>query len=131
MSMWKICINDSEDLDFVLACLFSQAIDRKELNLWAEEVVKTSPIENIPSYIFELVDFEDSLLRLDEIIGFTPDTSLSKKDELAIYGIAFLRGVDVYDSPVTKSKAIQSLKESPEIYKRFKKFFPFIELPEL
>lgn len=127
--MWKIYINDSQDLDFVLTCLFCGVINLRELNLWAEEVVRTTELDIIPEYVFDLVYFDDSLLRLDDVIGFVPCGDLSDKDINALYGIAFARGVDVYDSPVTKKDALEALRKNPKILEKFKRFFPFVELP--
>ncbi|KLR97659.1 hypothetical protein M674_11595, partial [Neisseria gonorrhoeae SK708] len=37
----------------------------------------------------------------------------------------------VYDPPVSKEKALKALKKHPEIYQKFRHFFPFVELPPL
>ncbi|ENV6905406.1 hypothetical protein JT015_000447, partial [Neisseria gonorrhoeae] len=49
----------------------------------------------------------------------------------ALTGIAFLRGIDVYDPPISKEKALKALEKHPEIYQKFQHFFPFVELPPL
>lgn len=129
--MWRIYIDDCQDLDFVFACLFCQPIDLKEIKLWADEVIRTTAVENIPDYIFDLSEFNDSLLGLDELIGFVSHGDLSDKDIDSLYGIAFARGVDLYDSPVTRKEALRALKNNPKILDEFKRFFPFIKLPEI
>lgn len=129
--MWKIYEENNSDLNFALACIYCQAISINEFKKWVDIVISSISLNEIPDYMFDLCDFDQPLFHITNVIGFSPSNDLSKKDELSVYGIAFLRGVDVYDPPAPKSKAIQSLKESPEIYKRFRKFFPFIEIPEL
>jgi len=64
-------------------------------------------------------------------LNFVPNTDLSKDQDDALTGIAFLRGIDIYDPPVSKEKALKALKKHPEIYQRFQHFFPFVELPPL
>ncbi|QOG49541.1 hypothetical protein IBX82_01135 [Neisseria gonorrhoeae] len=128
--MWKIHKEDSDDLGFAIKCLFSQSIDLNEFKLWIEQVIRDMPIEDIPFYIFDLADFQwlDDLI---DIVGFVSENSLSKSQKNALTGIAFLRGIDVYDPPISKEKALKALKKHPEIYHKFKRFFPFVELPLL
>ncbi|QOG47650.1 hypothetical protein IBX81_01155 [Neisseria gonorrhoeae] len=128
--MWKIHKEDSDDLEFAIKCLFSQSIDLNEFKLWIEQVIRDMPIEDIPFYIFDLADFQ-SLYDLIDIVGFVSENSLSKSQKNALTGIAFLRGIDVYDPPVSKEKALKALEKYPEIYHKFKWFFPFVELPLL
>ena len=129
--MWKIIKEDSDDLEFAIKCLFSQSIDLNEFKLWIEQVIRDMPIEDIPFYIFDLADFDGGIGDIDNIVGFVSSYSLSKSKKNALTGIAFLRGIDVYDPPVSKEKALKALKKHPEIYHKFKRFFPFVELPLL
>ena len=129
--MWKIIKEDSDDLGFAIKCLFSQSIDLNEFKLWIEQVIRDMPIEDIPFYIFDLADLDEEIDNIYNIIGFVSSYSLSKLRRNALTGIAFLRGVDVYDPPVSKEKALKALKKHPEIYQRFQHFFPFVELPPL
>ncbi|ENS7761369.1 hypothetical protein H9P71_001203, partial [Neisseria gonorrhoeae] len=85
----------------------------------------------IPFYIFDLADFNGGIGDIDNIVGFVSSYSLSKSKKNALTGIAFLRGIDVYDPPISKEKALKALKKHPEIYHKFKRFFPFVELPLL
>ena len=62
------------------------------------------------------------------IIGFNPHSKLSVTQKNSLIGIAFLRGIDVYDSPVSKEQALQALAENPHILDEFRRFFPFIEI---
>ena len=89
------------------------------------------PIEDTPFYIFDLADFDEEIANIDNIVGFVSSYSLSKSKKDALTGIAFLRGIDVYDPPISKEKALKALKKHPEIYQRFQHFFPFVELPPL
>ena len=129
--MWKIIKEDSYDLGFAIKCLFSQSIDLNEFKLWIEQVIRDMPIEDIPFYIFDLADLDEEIDNIYNIIGFVSSYSLSKLRRNALTGIAFLRGIDVYDPPVSKEKALKTLKKHPEIYHKFKRFFPFVELPLL
>ncbi|UXX90225.1 hypothetical protein NDM80_01150 [Neisseria gonorrhoeae] len=129
--MWKIIKEDSDDLGFAIKCLFSQSIDLNEFKLWIEQVIRDMPIEDIPFYIFDLADFNGGIGDIDNIVGFVSSYSLSKSKKNALTGIAFLRGIDVYDPPVSKEKALKALKKHPEIYQKFRHFFPFVELPPL
>ncbi|HGO7716408.1 TPA: hypothetical protein ACLA39_001920 [Neisseria meningitidis] len=129
--MWKIIKEDSDDLGFAIKCLFSQSIDLNEFKLWIEQVIRDMPIEDIPFYIFDLADLDEEIDNIYNIIGFVSSYSLSKLRRNALTGIAFLRGIDVYDPPVSKEKALKALKKHPEIYQRFQHFFPFVELPPL
>ncbi|ADY99190.1 TPA: hypothetical protein ACFM5D_000516 [Neisseria meningitidis] len=129
--MWKIIKEDSDDLEFAIKCLFSQSIDLNEFKLWIEQVIRDMPIEDIPFYIFDLADLDEEIDNIYNIIGFVSSYSLSKLRRNALTGIAFLRGIDVYDPPVSKEKALKALEKYPEIYQKFQHFFPFVELPPL
>ena len=129
--MWKIIKDDSDDLGFAIICLFSQSIDLNEFKLWIEQVIRDMPIEDTPFYIFDLADFDEEIANIDNIVGFVSSYSLSKSKKDALTGIAFLRGIDVYDPPISKEKALKALKKHPEIDQRFQHFFPFVELPPL
>ena len=129
--MWKIIKEDSDDLGFAIKCLFSQSIDLNEFKLWIEQVIRDMPIEDIPFYIFDLADLDEEIDNIYNIIGFVSSYSLSKLRRNALTGIAFLRGIDVYDPPISKEKALKALEKYPEIYQKFQHFFPFIELPPL
>lgn len=119
----------SEDLGFVIDCLFSQAINLEEFRKWIEYVIEITSIEDIPLYIFDLVDFNDSKFKISNKIGFVPSSDLSE-EENALEGMAYLRGVDVYDPSNTRDEVILVLEKNPQILERFKVIFPFINLPD-
>lgn len=123
---FRIYKDNSEDLGFVLCCLYSDVIDLFEFKLWVEYVIETIAIEDIPLYMFDLLDFNGSSNEFYKIIEFSPGGNLSPNEDKALYGIAFLRGRDVYDSPVSKEEALKLLENNPSVLNWFKKNFPFI-----
>ena len=129
--MWKITKEQGQDLSFATYCLLSAAINSQEFKLWLEKVVLDIPADNTPFYIFDLIDFEGEVADIYNILNFVPNTDLSKDQDDALTGIAFLRGIDIYDPPVSKEKALKALEKHPEIYQRFQHFFPFVELTPL
>ena len=74
--MWKVTKNDSEDLAFALACLFSQAISLNEFKIWIVKVIEQLSYEETPLYLFKLLDFNESLFNIYNVVGFTPDEEL-------------------------------------------------------
>lgn len=126
-AMWKIEKENSQDLGFAIHCLFFNAIDMDEFKLWLQEVIKITPVDKIPYYFYDLVDFDEPLFHISNVIGFVPDSNLSPAQDNALTGIAYLRGVDIYDPPVSKEKALTALKKNPQIMKEFKRFFPFVK----
>ncbi|MCB1053709.1 MAG: hypothetical protein KDC71_24105, partial [Acidobacteria bacterium] len=111
---------------FVLACLFSNAIDLHEFKLWVDHIIAETPFENIPPYIFDLVDFNEALFHVYRVIGFVPGCNLNEKEEAAIYGIAIARGREVYDLPVPATKAMHCLSTCEHIQHSFQAVFPFL-----
>lgn len=128
--MWKISKGYSQDLGFAIDCLHSQAVNLDEFKLWLYRVIKEIPIDEIPLYIYDLVEIECSI-DIYKIMNFVPSGDLSQTQDDALTGIAFLRSVDVYDPPISKNKALKALEKHPEIYQRFQHFFPFVELPSV
>ncbi|HGO9212997.1 TPA: hypothetical protein ACLBIP_000349 [Neisseria meningitidis] len=128
--MWKTYKENSTDLNFAIGSIYCQAINLTEFEMWVEKIIREVDLDEIPNYFFDLIDFQ-SLYDLIDIIGFVPENNLSKNQDNALTGIAFLRGIDVYDPPVSKEKALKALEKHPEIYQRFQHFFPFVELPPL
>nr|ELK61238.1 hypothetical protein NM98080_0604 [Neisseria meningitidis 98080] len=120
-----------EDLGFAIVCMFYDAINLSEFKLWLDIVVRDTPIDTIPLYIFDLIDFDKSIGEIYDVIGVVNYGYISNDQKNALTGIAFLRGIDVYDPPISKEKALKALEKYPEIYQRFQHFFPFVELPLL
>ncbi len=126
--MWKIEKEDCADLDFAISCLFSEAISLSEFKTWLAIVINEMPIEKIPLYIFDLIDFNDALANIDNVIGFVAPTQLSTQQKNALVGIAYLRKINVYDPPVSKEQALAALNKNPHVLDEFRRLFPFIEL---
>ncbi|MFV8847336.1 hypothetical protein [Serratia fonticola] len=119
--------NDGDLIGFVFDCLYSGVIDKEELKEWAIHIVSKNDIDTIPSYIIDLMDFDGSLGALYSILGFSPGWRYTKKQGNALYGISEKRGRKLYDAPVTAQKAMEILEQHPEIEKRFRETFPFID----
>ena len=126
--MWKIYRENSHDLSFALANLFSQSIDIREFNLWIDRVILQMPTDETPHYIFDLIDFNQGLCHIYEIIGFVPNSDLSEAEKNALTGIAFARNINLYEPDMTKAEALKALEENPHILDRYRLFFPFIEI---
>lgn len=128
MRRFALSKNDDETIGFVIACLFCGAIDLSELRRWATSVVAELEIAEIPPYIFELVDFDASLAKIYQLIGFVADSSLSKAEDSALYGIALQRGRDIFDMPGKARTAQAALDRNPHIRDAFNQLFPFIAI---
>ena len=76
--------------------------------------------------MFDLIDFEDSLANIHLVIGFVPSSGLSKPEKIALEGISYLRGIDIFDPISTQEQSIECLKKNPHILEKFKRTFPFI-----
>ncbi|MDO5053726.1 MAG: hypothetical protein Q4D86_00245 [Pasteurella oralis] len=126
--MWHIYKDDHSDLNFALECLYCDAISLQEFKEWIELVILSMDIDDIPYYIYDLLDFDEPLFHIPKIIGFDVINQLSSNDIYSIYGIAYLRGNNIYESPINREEAILILKDNFSVANNFKKFFPFIEI---
>lgn len=117
--------DESNTIGFVVACLFSSAIDLNELNQWATSIVERLDVDDIPDYIFELMEFNGPLAGVYKTIGFTPVWNRSDEEDAALYGVAVKRGKDVFDMPVPSASALQNLDDNPHIKDAFNLVFPF------
>lgn len=126
--MWKIKRNDNQDLGFAINCLFAEAINLSEFKTWIEIVIRDLAVDEIPYYMYDLLEFNAALADIYLTIGFNPHSKLSVTQQNSLIGIAFLREIDVFDSPVLKEQALQALEENPHILDEFRRFFPFIEI---
>ena len=120
---------DSETIDFVIACLFSTAIDISELRAWCVYVIDKTDFESIPPYLFDLMDFDQTLNHLYEVIGFVTGWEPADDERNALYGIAVQRGRKLFDASVTENEALALINKHPSILERFRQTFPFIALP--
>ena len=122
----RLTMDSSEDIGFVKSCLIKGAITNKEFNDWVEYVIVNDKVDDLPLYIFDLIDFNVSFYELINIIGFTPDPILTEDEDNAIYGIAIKRFGNDLDIPISNNEALRALERNPLISKRFKSIFPFI-----
>jgi len=126
---WMIYKDNSKDLGFALSCLFSQAITMNEFKQWLDIVLMDTPTDELPNYFFDLIDFNQAKFHLDTVIGFSPSNDLSRYEKYAVEGIAYIRKVQsLIDMSVKEETALKALQNNPQILKRFKKFFPFVEI---
>jgi hypothetical protein len=119
----------SDEIGFVIAALFCSALSLDELHKWCFELISSKEIDDFPPYIFELADFKGPLVGVHDVIGFAPVWKHTKDDRAALYGIAAKRKIERYEWPVSPDVALKKLNERPEIERRFKATFPFIEYP--
>ena len=129
--MWNIIKDNNQDLSFAMDCLSIGDISVPEFKSWLEIVIRDNPIEDIPDYVFDILDSNNIKLDIYKILGFSLSTVLSKQERKAVYGIAYTRRPDYgmdYDVSVSKLIALKALQNNPQILERFKKFFPFVEI---
>lgn len=124
--MWKIYKEASSDLGFAIDCLFLQAINLTEFRQWIELCISDLNQDEIPLYMFALIDFEDSLAKIHLVIGFVPSSGLSKTEHIALEGISYLRKIDIFDPISSQEQAIECLKTNQHVSEKFKRTFPFI-----
>jgi hypothetical protein len=118
---------NSETIGFVASCLFASAIDVSELHDWCVYVIGQNDVGSIPSYLLDLMDFDQPLAHLYKVIGFVPVWNHTDDEANALYGIAIQRGRELFDPPISKQSALASLKRSSAIVERFRRTFPFIK----
>ena len=128
LALTDLTNDKSETIGFVIACVFSSAIDLVELRLWAALTIEKMPVEEIPEYLFELTEFDGPLFKISSVIGFSPVWERSEEEECALYGIAIKRKKNSFDMPYPLDKAVKCLDNSPQIAEMFAKVFPFIDL---
>lgn len=126
--MWNVSKENSADLGFALSCLFLEAITFDEFKKWLYIVISDNNIDDIPIYIYELLDFDKKLYHIYNVIGYTPISCLNEYEKNAIIGIAFLRKENLYDVLLEKNEAIKILENNIYIYEKFVHFFPFIDI---
>ncbi|MFI6865390.1 hypothetical protein [Nocardia sp. NPDC050406] len=118
--------DDGRTIGFVVSCWYNGVIELAELRKWCEHVIITNEMQDIPQYMFDLIDVAAPGEILDTI-GFLPE-ELTRQEDRALYGIAFGRGRDVSDPPLTPAAAKRALQMRPDVLRRFREVFPFIEL---
>jgi len=107
-----LALGSSETIGFVVSSLFCGAINRAEFKEWCLHVIVSNEMDEIPPYI-----------------GFVPSWGANEETDNVLLGIAYLRGLDVFDPPIPRNDAIESVRRHRNLYDRFREVFPFIELP--
>jgi len=115
---------DSGEIGFVTSCLFTDAVDTKEMQQWILKVLEKSE-SSYPTYLIDLLDLNVPL-HIFKVIGFVPHWPFSEDARLALWGIAFKRGRQTYDCPVSREEAIRTIAEYPEVESKFRAEFPFL-----
>ena len=110
-------------LAFVIACLLCTAISKDELNIWCAQALS---LNNAPSYLYDLMSFQDEIFKVYKVIGYVPHWEHSDSDEYALYGIAVRRGFKTYDMPITTREALTHLEACPRVENLFREVFTFI-----
>ena len=124
---WKIYKENSEDLGFAISCFFNRALTSDEFKRWLDIVLMDTPTEELPNYFFDLVDGD--VFDISKNMGYVPHDNLSRYEEYAVEGIAYIRKIrSLTDMSVKEETALKALQNNPQILERFKKFFPFIEI---
>ncbi len=118
---------DSDEIGFVISCLYHGTIDENEIKEWALNIIKTYNIDDIPEYIFTLADACEIKRNLLKVMGFSASWKSSKNQSLALYGISAKRQKELYDAPVTSNDALKILVKHPEVERQFRTTFPFID----
>lgn len=126
-SMIGLTKNNSETIGFVISCLFSTAIDINEFHQWCLKIIKEGDADDVPAYLFDLLEFNGVLANVFQVIGFVPHWDHNEDEALSLYGIAYKRGMERYEWPVSRSEAIKKLKRNPQIEEKFQEIFPFID----
>ena len=116
--------DNGEDIGFAISCMYSQAITLDEFKSWIDYVILNSKVEDLPSYIWEIVDW-DGKYNISKYIGFTP-CGIEGRLSDALTGIAIKRNMDIFET-ISKKKALDALRKNPNLVKKFKDFFPFIK----
>ena len=124
---WKIHKENSEDLGFAISCFFKGAITADEFKKWLDIVLMDTPTEELPNYFFDLIDGD--VFDIFKNMSYVPHDNLSRYEEYAVEGIAYIRKVrPLIDMVVKEETALKSLQNNPQILERFKKFSPFVEI---
>lgn len=118
----RISKEDSGDLDFVIQCLMTGAIDVPELRAWCDHLMVSTG--EVPLWVFDLATFDEAPFHVFRVVGFVPHGS--DADRHAVAGIALRRGRSVDTTVFDPAKAQAALRGHPEVLRQFKEAFPFL-----
>lgn len=126
----RITREDSDDLGFVIDCLYSHAITMDEFNEWITRL--TADHDDLPLFVFDLIDFTDEdrlkLSHWQTYGGFVPYWQATESETAALVGIGVRRFGEVESDFCTRDEALVSLSRHPTIVDRFHETFPFVDL---
>ncbi|RDE94471.1 hypothetical protein DPW03_10910 [Aggregatibacter aphrophilus] len=126
----KLTKEDNSDIDFAITCLFYQAITLNEFKEWLYNIIKDNNVDDLPMYIWDLVDFNNELEKIFDVIEFVPSSSLTIGEKNALYTIALKRSNKVIDMPISLINAKRAFELNPHILKHFKETFSFIKIED-
>ncbi|MFP8733598.1 hypothetical protein [Klebsiella aerogenes] len=118
--------NNSDAIGFVYEALSCRAITRSDVKAWAIKMLLDNDVDELPMCIIDLMDFDENSQDLFKIIGFVPHWRGNKKQKIALYGVAVKKGRVLTDLGISSEEALSMLEKHPEIEKRFRETFPFI-----
>lgn len=128
MKKFNLTKDNSEDIGFVTDCLLMGVISLKELKEWICKIIHQCDVDSLPTYIYNLLDYNGENSGVYNVISFSPNSKLRKIDEYALYGIGIKRFGTIFDMPIPRDVALNALDKNPYILERFKKEFDFINL---
>lgn len=118
---------DSSILGFITLCYSMQAITNEEFKEYFYSLIKSSDVDELPDYIWDLIEFiNPDMADIYNVIGFVPSSNLTDDEINAIYGITLKRFGRFFDMFITEGKAIELLNNNPKVSSLFKTLFPFI-----
>jgi hypothetical protein len=74
--------DDSKLIGFVINSVLASAITTEEMRQWALYMIDKYETDELPLYMFDLMDFNEPLYKIIEIIGFSAGWKHSKADGL-------------------------------------------------
>lgn len=134
--------DDSTDLGLPIAAV-GKAITWDELQEWINFIVESSTIDDLPAYVFDLMDPKANggvlkMQRQGGSIGFMLATGLDEPRYESLWGIGYARKdssipktqTGVEQNIVSREDAKLALSQHPEILEWFTRFFEAIGKPD-
>ncbi len=118
--------DDSFLIGFVSDSYGTYAITTEEMRNWVYELIKK--YDELPSYIYDLTEAKN-VCEFDSMVNFPMSSSISSGELAALFGIAFKREnyPENTELNISKKHALKALKDNPQLEKRFRGTFPFID----
>lgn len=125
IKLLELAKDNDNTIGFVYDCLLTGVIDMEEINRWAEKVIGENEVDNLPNYIFDLVDFKGTVSEFERLLGFYPYWKCTKGQDMALYGILLKRGESLSKDDVSFSEeqALKSLENIPKLKSALEKPF--------